>query len=474
MALACSARHVSPANLTTAQMDLQAMDRAHRIGQKKPVVVYRLATEGTVEEMMIERAQRKLYLDAAVIQQGRLAEQTKTLTKDEILTAVRFGADAVFKAEQGADPTDADIDALLARGEERSKRDSERLKSSANSLANFTLSGQEKSLYEYEGTDWKSKSKAGDAWSLSLPKRVTKQNYDEDKYYRNAIHGKTADGRGAPKPPRNMALLDFQFFDVERLEPLRQKEMRNYEYRKAHYDRRLAPDAGPLDEAEMAKVAPPLTAEEIELKEKLLAEGFTTWTKKDVNNFVKGVELHGRDDLPLVATEVEGKTVIEVARYAIAFFSRCDEIRDCDRYMRRIHEGEARLARKAALAAAIAKKLAQTPRPWVELQFDWGGERPWSPFTIQSDRFLVCMAHQVGYGRWEELQREVRKSWALKFDWHMKTRDQRELGERVELLAEMIEKEMRQLESQAKKASAKGGAGSKRPREDEAAGSRKK
>ena len=72
------------------------------------------------------------------------------------------------------------------------------------------------------------------------------------------------------------------------------------------------------------------------------------------------------------------------------------------------------------------------------------------------------------------MQREVRKSWALKFDWHMKTRDQRELGERVELLAEMIEKEMRQLESQAKKASAKGGAGSKRPREDEAAGSRKK
>ena len=60
MALACSARHVSPANLTTAQMDLQAMDRAHRIGQKKPVVVYRLATEGTVEEMMIERAQRKV------------------------------------------------------------------------------------------------------------------------------------------------------------------------------------------------------------------------------------------------------------------------------------------------------------------------------------------------------------------------------------------------------------------------------
>lgn len=51
------------------QMDLQAMDRAHRIGQKKPVKVFRFITESTVEERIIERATRKLKLDALVIQQ---------------------------------------------------------------------------------------------------------------------------------------------------------------------------------------------------------------------------------------------------------------------------------------------------------------------------------------------------------------------------------------------------------------------
>ena len=35
------------------QMDLQAMDRAHRIGQTKPVTVFRFITEGTVEEKII-------------------------------------------------------------------------------------------------------------------------------------------------------------------------------------------------------------------------------------------------------------------------------------------------------------------------------------------------------------------------------------------------------------------------------------
>ena len=54
------------------QMDLQAQDRAHRIGQKKPVTVFRFIADGTVEERVYQRALKKLYLDAAVIQQGRL------------------------------------------------------------------------------------------------------------------------------------------------------------------------------------------------------------------------------------------------------------------------------------------------------------------------------------------------------------------------------------------------------------------
>jgi len=44
-------------------MDLQAQDRAHRIGQTKPVTVYRMVTENTIEEKVVERAERKLYLD---------------------------------------------------------------------------------------------------------------------------------------------------------------------------------------------------------------------------------------------------------------------------------------------------------------------------------------------------------------------------------------------------------------------------
>jgi SWI/SNF-related matrix-associated actin-dependent regulator of chromatin subfamily A member 5 len=42
------------------------MARVHRIGQTKPVHVYRLVTSGTVEERMLQRADNKLYLDQMV------------------------------------------------------------------------------------------------------------------------------------------------------------------------------------------------------------------------------------------------------------------------------------------------------------------------------------------------------------------------------------------------------------------------
>jgi SNF2 family DNA or RNA helicase len=46
----------------------QATDRAHRIGQDKPVFVYKLVAQGTVEERMLELQQRKKALAAGIYQ----------------------------------------------------------------------------------------------------------------------------------------------------------------------------------------------------------------------------------------------------------------------------------------------------------------------------------------------------------------------------------------------------------------------
>ena len=48
-------------------VDLQAMDRAHRIGQTKTVNVYRLITSDTIEEKIMKLQQRKKATSEAVV-----------------------------------------------------------------------------------------------------------------------------------------------------------------------------------------------------------------------------------------------------------------------------------------------------------------------------------------------------------------------------------------------------------------------
>lgn len=47
---------------------VQAEDRAHRIGQKKEVLVLVLVSAGTIEQVILDRAQQKKEIDAKVIQ----------------------------------------------------------------------------------------------------------------------------------------------------------------------------------------------------------------------------------------------------------------------------------------------------------------------------------------------------------------------------------------------------------------------
>ncbi|XP_008579713.1 PREDICTED: lymphoid-specific helicase isoform X4 [Galeopterus variegatus] len=49
------------------QSDLQAQDRCHRIGQTKPVVVYRLVTANTIDQKIVERAAAKRKLEKLII-----------------------------------------------------------------------------------------------------------------------------------------------------------------------------------------------------------------------------------------------------------------------------------------------------------------------------------------------------------------------------------------------------------------------
>ncbi|KAJ8109992.1 hypothetical protein OPT61_g7048 [Boeremia exigua] len=63
------------------QITLQAEARAHRIGQTKPVTIYKLCTQGTVEEQMMGRIRKKLYLSAKITESMRNIHDGQTPAK---------------------------------------------------------------------------------------------------------------------------------------------------------------------------------------------------------------------------------------------------------------------------------------------------------------------------------------------------------------------------------------------------------
>ncbi|KAG4167786.1 hypothetical protein ERO13_A13G217600v2 [Gossypium hirsutum] len=120
------------------QNDLQAMSRAHRIGQQEVVNIYRFVTSKSVEEDILERAKKKMVLDHLVIQklnaEGRLErKETKKgayFDKNELSAILRFGAEELFKEDKNDEESkkrllSMDIDEILERAEKVEEKVSE-------------------------------------------------------------------------------------------------------------------------------------------------------------------------------------------------------------------------------------------------------------------------------------------------------------------------------------------------------------
>ncbi|XP_048060413.1 lymphoid-specific helicase isoform X1 [Megalobrama amblycephala] len=107
------------------QADLQAQDRCHRIGQTKPVMVYRLITANTIDEKILERASAKRKLEKMVIHKNKFKgskaelKQTKScMDVNELVELLNSrDYDGAVKGTKGKVISDKDLEILLDRSD---------------------------------------------------------------------------------------------------------------------------------------------------------------------------------------------------------------------------------------------------------------------------------------------------------------------------------------------------------------------
>ncbi|XP_076598759.1 lymphoid-specific helicase [Chaetodon auriga] len=111
------------------QADLQAQDRCHRIGQTKPVVVYRLVTANTIDQKILERASAKRKLEQMVIHKNKfkggkaeLNQSKSCIDLDELMDLLKArGTEREVKASRGKVISDKDLEILLDRSDLKDK-----------------------------------------------------------------------------------------------------------------------------------------------------------------------------------------------------------------------------------------------------------------------------------------------------------------------------------------------------------------
>ncbi|OBA22461.1 hypothetical protein METBIDRAFT_39133 [Metschnikowia bicuspidata var. bicuspidata NRRL YB-4993] len=440
------------------QADLQAMDRAHRIGQKKQVQVFRFVTENAIEEKVLDRAAQKLRLDQLVIQQGRQATSSIGNSNSDLLGMIQHGAKAVFEAANTSSMFDDDIDAILAKGREKTaKLNAKFNKLGLDDLQNFT---SDNSVYEWNGQNFAKKDNAslGLTWIHPAKRERKEQTYSVDNYYKDMLKAPISHAKATPpvkvKQPKIYHPQDHQFFAKDLVELLKREQLA---YKKAVGYAYSLDDFGDSDEdflnssderddvprdirlreeQEKIESAQPLTEDELELKEKLLLESFASWSRRDFTNFIHALAKHGRNAYDEVA-EALGRDVQEVERYTKKFWELNHEIEGHEKYVAQIEASERKAAKLHNQQKLLAVKIEELEDPLEDLKIQYPPNNSKRVFSKLEDRFILCCVYKYGLFAdrlGEKIKQEILQSELFKFDWYITSRTPQEISRRISTL----------------------------------------
>ncbi|GJN29461.1 hypothetical protein PR202_gb17687 [Eleusine coracana subsp. coracana] len=175
--------------------DLQAMARAHRLGQTNKVMIYRLVSRGTIEERMMQLTKKKMILEHLVV--GRLTKASN-VNQEELDDIIRYGSKELFEDENDEAGKSRQIhydDAAIERLLDRDQADEEECLEEDDDddfmkgfkVANFEYIDEEKAKEEARR---KAAAEAANAAKAGYWEELLKDKYDVQKVEEHTTMGK--------------------------------------------------------------------------------------------------------------------------------------------------------------------------------------------------------------------------------------------------------------------------------------------
>ena len=448
------------------QVDLQAIDRAHRIGQTKPVIIYRFVCEGTVEEKIVERAAKKLKLDHLIIQKGKKTENKATAV--EMTTMLQYGADKIF-SDKNENNEEATIEQILEYSINKTEMvNNTVLKSIEEKLnvANLSLNtGNKQDIYQFEGEDYKKKIELSDNFiklSYAIGNREHKKIREDVGNKIKTIKTRHRDGW------KSLAGGGYshQFFDAETLDYLDEKEklwkeyLQKMEEKKNKEDNNEINDKDNKEEEEILQIEKPeeFTEKDEKYREELLKEGFKNWTKKDFTRFLHSAEMVGLDEPVQISNLMKTKTPEEVEKYIKVFKKKINELPNGDRIMAKINKSENEKNKNYENQSIIDEYynlliedeendlcdiFSKIRIQYKEYKNKKAINNNKDLFNEEEDKYLLCLLIKYGYRNWNPIKFHILTDPFMKFNINMKMKTDQELMDRSNYIINCLKLEIK-------------------------------
>jgi len=453
------------------QMDLQAMDRAHRLGQTRPVNVYRFIVKDSIEERVTMRAEAKLRLDQMVIQSGRTPTSNNAMSTTDMVDLIRSGVNNIFSAAD-SDNLDEDIDLILSRGEDKTKELNsklEKFKGFELSLSapvvhdganpgdgcggddddELTGSAQNQKLRDLLGHNSVDSSVSDqlrlehEQYMAQLAKEEEENNpskrqtnrsqYEQERYFLQMF----ADAKLQLPAPMKLKSHECQLYNYPRLEEICTIEQNLYDkflldaqlYAKNSIEGQDLPEPN----FELYKLSAELQQE----REDILNNGFQNWSFFEYKSFIRGNEKYGRNSYELIAQEVGSKNALEVKEYSTAFFARSQWLKEGPKIVKTIEAAEQKLYAANSLVPYLTPLVDNTHSAF-DAQYNFVGvDLPSNikskAYTDEIDGLCLFTVARDGFQA-NSIKDSIMMSSGLQFDYFARTRLPSDMYRRVETI----------------------------------------